>query len=396
MINIAIFGFGTVGSGVFDVIELNRTAIEKTLGDQLRVKYILDIRDFSDHPHKELFVKDVQTILEDEEVSTVVEAMGGSHPAVDFSLAALEKKKNVVTSNKEVVANFGSELLQKAKENGVRYLFEASVGGGIPIIRPLLTSLLGNCVLSISGILNGTTNYILNEMFEKGKSFEVALSQAQELGYAEKNPAADVEGLDPCRKICILSDIAFGYTVRPEQVLTEGITAITQKDVQDAESAGYTIKLLGKAEKTEQGLYLLVCPFFVKKDEMLANVRGVFNGVKVVGNAVGDLLFYGAGAGKLPTASAIVADVMDLACGNKLFNAQWSDDAPQGYVLDIATRQTAMYLRVAEGSVLPQELGAKEIARENGTVSYLTAKLEEGRIHTLVQNVNVLSKIRID
>ena len=396
MINIAIFGFGTVGSGVFDVIELNRQAIEKTLGDQLRVKYILDIRDFSDHPHKELFVKDVQTILEDEEVSTVVEAMGGSHPAVDFSLAALEKKKNVVTSNKEVVANFGSELLQKAKENGVRYLFEASVGGGIPIIRPLLTSLLGNCVLSISGILNGTTNYILNEMFEKGKSFEVALSQAQELGYAEKNPAADVEGLDPCRKICILSDIAFGYTVRPEQVLTQGITAITQKDVQDAESAGYTIKLLGKAEKTEQGLYLLVCPFFVKKDEMLANVRGVFNGVKVVGNAVGDLLFYGAGAGKLPTASAIVADVMDLACGNKLFNAQWSDDAPQGYVLDIKTRHTAMYLRVAEGSVLPQELGAKEIARENGTVSYLTAKLEEGRIDALLQNVNVLSKIRID
>ena len=396
MINLAIFGFGTVGSGVYDVIQLNKASIEKTLGDSIRVKYILDIRDFSDHPLKELFVKDINVILEDDEVSTVVEAMGGSHPAVDFSLSALKKGKNVITSNKEVVANFGCELLKTAKENGVRYLFEASVGGGIPIIRPLLTALLGNEILSISGILNGTTNFILNEMFQNGKSFEVALKEAQELGYAERNPAADVEGLDPCRKICILSDIAFGHTVKPEQVSTEGITAITLEDVQDAEKAGYTIKLLGNAEKCENGIYIMVCPFFIKKDQMLANVLGVFNGVKVVGNAVGDLLFYGAGAGKLPTASAIVADIMDVESKNRLFNAAWENDAPEGYVLDLNNRETAMYLRIRKGKQpLCSCLGATVINETDTTLSVITAKLPEGKILEAIQEQEVLSKIRI-
>ncbi len=396
MINIAIFGFGTVGSGVYDVLELNRESIKQTLKDEIRVKYILDIRDFSDHPLRDLFVKDINVILNDPEVSTVVEAMGGSHPAVDFSMEALKKKKNVITSNKEVVANFGCELLNTAKENGVRYLFEASVGGGIPVIRPLLTCLLGNRILSISGILNGTTNFILNEMFQKGKSFEVALKEAQELGYAERNPAADVEGLDPCRKICILSDIAFGHTVKPEQVHTEGITAITLDDVKDAERAGYTIKLLGSAEKCENGIYIMGCPFFIKKDQMLANVLGVFNGVKVVGNAVGELLFYGAGAGKMPTASAIVADIMDVASSNKLFNASWENDAPEGYVLDLKTRETAMYVRIkTPGAPLSEKLGAKVIAQTDSTLSFLTAKLPEGELDELLSSFEVLSKIRI-
>ncbi len=396
MINLAIFGFGTVGSGVYDVLQLNKASIEKTLGDEIRVKYVLDIRDFSDHPLKDLFVKDINVILEDEEVSTVVEAMGGSHPAVDFSLMAINKGKNVITSNKEVVANFGCELLKAAKENGVRYLFEASVGGGIPIIRPLLTALLGNEILSISGILNGTTNFILNEMFQKGKSFDIALKEAQELGYAERNPAADVEGLDPCRKICILSDIAFGHTVKPEQVHTEGITAITPEDVKDAEEAGYTIKLLGNVEKCDNGIYIMVCPFFVKKDQMLANVLDVFNGVKVVGNAVGELLFYGAGAGKLPTASAIVADVMDVESKNRLFNASWENDAPEGYVLDLDGRETAMYFRVRKADQpLCSCLGAKVIRETEDTLSFLTAKLPEGRILEAMKGWEILSQIRV-
>lgn len=396
MINLAIFGFGTVGSGVYDVIQMNKASIEKTLGDQVEVKYILDIRDFSQHPLKDRFVKDINVILEDESVSTVVEAMGGSHPAVDFSISALKKGKNVITSNKEVVANFGCDLLKLAKENGVRYLFEASVGGGIPIIRPLLTALLGNEILSVTGILNGTTNFILNEMFQKGKSFEVALKEAQDLGYAERNPAADVEGLDPCRKICILSDLAFGHNVRPDQVHTEGITAISLEDVKDAEAAGYTIKLLGNVEKCENGIYIMVCPFFVKKDQMLANVSDVFNGVKVVGNAVGDLLFYGAGAGKLPTASAIVADIMDVESKNKLFNAAWEDDAPEGYVLDLKERETAMYIRIRKnGASLPACLGAKVLGETETTLSFITAKLPEGKILEAVQDFEVLSHIRI-
>ena len=395
MINIAIFGFGTVGSGVYDVIQLNLEDIEKKLGDKIRVKYILDIRDFSNHPLKDLFVKDIDVILNDSEVSTVVEAMGGSHPAVDFSLAALKKQKNVITSNKEVVANFGCELLKTAKENGVRYLFEASVGGGIPIIRPLITCLAGNGVQSITGILNGTTNFILNEMFKNGKSFEVALKEAQDLGYAERNPAADVEGLDPARKICILSDIAFGHKVSPENVSTEGITNITLQDVNDAEKAGYTIKLLGNVEKCEKGIYIMVCPFFVKNDAMLANVSGVFNGVRVVGNAVGELLFYGAGAGKMPTASAIVADIMDVESKNKLFDAAWEDDAPADYILDLSKRETAMYLRFesAPDASLIKKLGLSKI--EGTDFSYISARLPEKEILDTVKDSALKASFRI-
>ncbi|MBE6591967.1 MAG: homoserine dehydrogenase [Ruminococcaceae bacterium] len=395
MINLAIFGFGTVGSGVYDVIRLNLEDIEKKLGDKVRVKYILDIRDFSSHPLKELFVKDIDVILNDGEVSTVVEAMGGSHPAVDFSLAALKKGKNVITSNKEVVANFGCELLKTAKENNVRYLFEASVGGGIPIIRPLITCLAGNGIQSITGILNGTTNFILNEMFKNGKSFEVALKEAQELGYAEKNPAADVEGLDPARKICILSDIAFGHKVSPDSVPTEGITNITLRDVKDAEKSGYTIKLLGNVEKCEKGIYIMVCPFFVKNDAMLANVSGVFNGVRVIGNAVGELLFYGAGAGKMPTASAIVADIMDVESKNKLFDAAWEDDADPDYVLDISKRETAMYLRFEKSpdASTVKKLGLTLI--EGTDSSYISARLPEGEILSAIREHAVASSFRI-
>lgn len=351
-------GFGTVGSGVLEVIRLNSKQIERTLGEALEVAYILDIRDFSSHPDSKLFTKDVNVILNDPSVVAVVEAMGGSHPAFDFSLEALRRKKCVITSNKEVVANFGDRLLNAAKENGVKYLFEASVGGGIPIIRPLLTSLCGDRVISIAGIVNGTTNFILNEMLNGGRSFDEALKIAQENGYAERDPSADVDGLDTARKICILTAITFGRMIDPGDVRPVGIRNVTMRDILDAEKAGYTLKLLGLVERAEQGVYIMVCPFFVKKDCLLAGVSGVTNGIRIVANAVGELHFTGAGAGKMPTASALVSDVIDALngnCADGKCRAEWNCDIPAGYLLDPAGRRGRTYLRF--------ESAAKETAR---------------------------------
>lgn len=313
MANVAIMGYGTVGSGVYEILKTNAQSITRHAnGEDIHTKYILDIRDFDDHPEKELFTKDFNDILADDSVEVVVEVMGGLHPAYEFTKSLLEAGKSVVTSNKELVATHGTELLEIAIEKNCNYLFEASVGGGIPIIRPMHQCLTANNITRIAGILNGTTNYILNEMIKKGKTFEEALSDAQAKGYAERNPAADVEGHDACRKIAILASLASGVFVDYNDIATEGITNITLDDVKYADSMDSVIKLIGYAEFMEDDkIYSIVSPMLVKKDSPLAGVDGVFNAIMVTGNYVGDVMFYGRGAGKLPTASAVVADVID-------------------------------------------------------------------------------------
>ncbi len=311
MIKIAILGYGVVGSGIYEVITSHLDEIKDRTNEEIEVKYILDLRDF-DVPHKNLFVKDFDVILKDPEVAIVVEAMGGLHPAYDFAKAALENGKSVVTSNKEVVAEKGGELLNLAKKNNLNYLFEASVGGGIPIIRPINQCLAANNIDSVAGILNGTTNYILTEMFTNGKTFESALKEAQNKGYAEANPSADVDGLDACRKICILASLCFGKHIYPKTVYTEGIRDIDNDDVALAEANDAIIKLIGKASLAENGkIAIMVAPFVISKSSPLYSVNDVFNGILVRGDALGDAMFYGRGAGKLPTASAAVADIID-------------------------------------------------------------------------------------
>lgn len=313
MAKVAIMGYGTVGSGVYDIIKKNADKLcLNTNGEPVEIKYILDIRDFEDHPEKELFTKDFNDILHDGEVSVIAEVMGGLHPAYEFTKSLLEAGKSVVTSNKELVATYGSELLELAADKNVNYLFEASVGGGIPIIRPMHQCLTANNIEKIAGILNGTTNYILNQMIKNGKTFDAALNDAQAKGYAEKNPAADVEGYDACRKIAILASLASGKTVDYNDIETEGITNITLEDVKYAAQLDSVIKLIGYAEFLENGkIYAAVSPMLVNNASPLAGVDGVFNAITVVGDCVGEVMFYGRGAGKLPTASAVVADIVD-------------------------------------------------------------------------------------
>jgi len=312
MKKIAILGFGVVGSGVAEVLTQNKALIEKKLGERIEIKYILDLRDFPDSPFADKVIHDFDTILNDPEISIVAEMMGGSHPAYDFSKASLLAGKHVVTSNKEVVAKFGTELLCIAKENGVRYLFEASVGGGIPIIRPMNNDLVSNKITSIDGILNGTTNYILTQMSENGTSFEDALKDAQAKGYAEADPTADVEGFDAARKIAILSALAFGKCIPIEKISTQGISKIKPEDFSIAKKNGYTIKLIAHAELIEDKIHASVSPRFVPLSNPLAHISDVYNGILVGANMLDKVLFYGKGAGKLPTASAVVADIMDI------------------------------------------------------------------------------------
>lgn len=313
MIDVAVMGYGTVGSGVVEVLTEHEDAIARKISDRIRVKYILNRKALPEHLADKL-VHDFSVIEQDPEVSIVVETMGGTDAALDYTRRALAAGKSVVTSNKEVVAAYGHELTRLAAEKGVCYLFEASVGGGIPIIRPLSQCLAANDILELRGILNGTTNYILTRMIRAGLSFEDALAEAQQKGYAERDPSADILGYDACRKICILSDIAFGRHIYPEQVPTEGITGITLADVDYAASAGKKIKLLGRAIRQADGrICICVGPHLVDQSDPLSGVEDVFNAISVRGDAVGDVMFYGRGAGKLPTASAVVADVIDIA-----------------------------------------------------------------------------------
>lgn len=311
---IAVLGFGTVGSGVCRMLRENAPLLSRRVGEEMEVKYILDVRDFPESPFAEKIIHDFSVIEQDAEISLVAETIGGAGVAYEFTRRALAAGKHVVTSNKELVATHGTELLALAAEKGVFYLFEAAVGGGIPVLSPLVNDLGHNAITDVSGILNGTTNYILTRMFASGAPFEAALAEAQAKGYAEADPRADIEGIDVCRKIAILAALAFGKMVSADRIHTEGITGIRREDVAAAEKIGCAIKLLGRAVKGEKGdLYLLVAPFLLPLSSPLAGISDVYNGVLVRGNFVGDVMFYGRGAGSHPTASAVVSDMDRIA-----------------------------------------------------------------------------------
>jgi len=348
MIVAAILGYGTVGSGVAEVLETNRESIAANVGEAIEVKYIVDVRDFPEDARRGLIVKDFSVVEADPEVRVVVETIGGLGVAQEFTRRALEAGKSVVTSNKELVAKKGTELLAIAREKGVNYLFEASVGGGIPIIRPLTQCLAANRIDEIYGILNGTTNYILTEMFRKGVPMESALQRAQELGYAERDPSADILGVDACRKICILSDLCFGCWVDPDRVRARGIRDIAPEDVALAEQWGCSIKLLGRALRREGGIYAYVEPHLVSRDHLLSEVSGVMNAVAVRGNAIGEAIFYGAGAGKLPTASAVCADVMDVAKADGTRREMGWSPAREGWLGDIRRLPSRWFVRCGQ------------------------------------------------
>ena len=313
MVNIAVLGYGTVGSGVVEVIKTNGVLINQRVGDEIRIKYVLDLRDFPGDPVQEILVHDFDVILNDPEVRIVVEVMGGVEPAYMFVKKCLLAGKSVATSNKALVAKHAAELLSIAREKNINFLFEASVGGGIPIIRPLNSSMTADSIEEITGILNGTTNYMMTKMFYEGADYDEVLKEAQAKGYAERNPEADVEGYDACRKIAILSSLISGHQVDFEDIYTEGITKITKEDMMYAKAMGMTIKLLASSKRQGDCLSAIVAPYLLKKDHPLYNVNDVFNAIFVHGNVLGDAMFYGSGAGKLPTASAVVADVVDAA-----------------------------------------------------------------------------------
>ncbi|MDE7262403.1 MAG: homoserine dehydrogenase [Oscillospiraceae bacterium] len=370
MANFAIMGFGTVGGGVAEVLRLNAASIAEKLGESLNLKYILDVRDLSSTPYGNIAVKDFSVLENDPDLDVVVESIGGAKIALDFTRRALLAGKHVVTSNKELVAAHGKELLAIAKEKNVNYLFEASVGGGIPVLRPLFQCLAGNQIEEVSGILNGTTNYILTSMVKGGIPFEEALKEAQAKGYAEQNPAADVEGLDAGRKICILSNLAWGKEVSPDRISVQGISGLDLKDVAIANGAGYRVKLLGRAMKLADGTQAAyVAPHLVPVDCPIAAVDDVFNAIMIRGNAVGDVMFYGRGAGDLPTASAVMGDIIDaLQHRGKRRNLGWSESAELTSFDDLAM---PWYLRgsfaapaactaLSDGAVITKAMTAKE------------------------------------
>ena len=343
MAKFAIMGYGTLGSGLAHVAHVNHDSIEQKVGEEIAVKYILDIRDFENNPYQHLMIKDFSIIENDPEVEVVVETIGGSKVALEFTRRALLAGKHVVTANKELVATYGKELLAIAKEKNVNYLFEASVGGAIPLLRPLYQCLAGNQIEEIVGILNGTTNYILTRMVKGGVSFEEALKEAQSKGYAEADPTADVEGIDAGRKICILSNLAWGKEVAPAKTPMEGISKVDLKDVDIAAAAGYKVKLLGHAMKLEDGkVAAYVAPHLVHESSPVAGVDDVFNAVLIRGNAVDEVMFYGRGAGK-PTASALIGDVIDaVAHREKRRDLGWSESADLANVAELAMK---WYLR---------------------------------------------------
>ncbi len=332
---VAIMGFGVVGSGVYEVLTKNADSISGKIEKNIEVKYILDIVDHKGTGFDDKFIKDFSIIENDPEISVAIEVIGGVNPAYDFTKKCLEAGKSVVTSNKELVATKGAELLKIAKEHGVKYLFEASVGGGIPIIRPLRYCLAGNKVEKIAGIVNGTTNFILTKMFEENMSFEDALSLAQKLGYAERNPAADIEGNDACRKICILSSLISGKHIYPEKVYTKGITEITSQDVEAATFLGYTIKLVAFCKVlSDNNMQILVAPMLIPKESRLHTTKDVFNNIVVNANAVGQASFFGPGAGKLPTASAVVSDIIECIKNEKIDEPIMWQDSDNDIVID--------------------------------------------------------------
>ena len=380
MIHVAVLGYGTVGSGVVEVVEKNKAQVSKKAGTELNVKYILDLRDFPGDPYEDKVVHDYEVILNDDQVSIICETMGGLRPAYDFTKKALMKGKSVCTSNKELVANHGPELIQIAQENHCNYLFEASVGGGIPIIRPLNACLTAEKVEAITGILNGTTNYILTKMQNEGADFDTVLKRAQEKGYAERNPEADVEGYDACRKIAILSSLMLGQNVKYEEIYTEGITKITADDFVYAKALGKSIKLLAMSKATEKGNLAMVAPCMIDSEHPLYMVNNVFNAILVKGNMLGDSMYYGRGAGKLPTASAVVGDVIECARNlGSFLPCFWSSE--NAVLADISELERKFFVRASAD--MKEDLenafpGGEVIALEGRTdIGYITLPVKE-------------------
>ena len=351
MSEFAVIGYGVVGSGVVELFYKNRKSIEKRAGQEMDIKYILDIRDFSDSPYADKFVKSIDTILEDDNITAVAECVGGVGFAYDYVKACLERGKSVSSSNKELVATRGAELLAIARAHNCNFFFEASVGGAIPIVRPLHKCLAANDITEIAGILNGTTNFILTKMINESMSFEDALAMAQELGYAEKDPTANVEGHDACRKICIRSSLVFGKHVYPASVHTEGISRVSLDDVAKASELGYAIKLIATVKKLDDDRIIpFVSPMLVPYDNLISRVDDVFNAVMVTGDGIDKAMFYGRGAGKLPTASAVLADIIDEVKHNRtVFSQTWEDSDNSVFVASYKERVSPMYIRLSNG-----------------------------------------------
>ena len=399
MIQIAVMGYGTVGSGVVEVIEKNKEEINKKSGEEINIKYILDLRDFPGDPFEDKIVHDVEQILSDPEIKIICETMGGLKPAYEFTKRALLSGKSVCTSNKELVAAHGPELIKIAHDNKCNYLFEASVGGGIPIIRPLNYSLTAEKIDAITGILNGTTNYILSKMEKEGADFEDVLKEAQEKGYAERNPEADVEGYDACRKIAILSSLMCGKNVKYEDIYTEGITKITATDFVYAHACGKTIKLLAQSKEEDGKFYAMVAPCMISTSNPLFMVNDVFNAVCVHGNMLGDSMYYGRGAGKLPTASAVVSDVVDCARHiGKVIMCFWDaedvtltgiEEASRRFFVRVPLEQESKALQVFESvSVIEAEVP--------GEFGFITDAMTEKEFNRKAEEVGIISRIRIE
>ena len=397
MIKVAVLGYGTVGSGVVQVLQDNADVIRARVGEDIEVKYILDLRDFPGDKNEGLVVHDFNIILDDPEVNIVCETMGGVHPAYDFSMSALKAGKCVCTSNKELVENHGPELIATARANGCNYLFEAAVGGGIPIIRAMNTSLAQEKIVKIMGILNGTTNYILTKMAKDGVSYETVLKEAQELGYAERNPEADVEGHDAGRKIAILASLMTGKTVKFADISTEGITKINNRDFEYARKMGKSIKLIAVAEYHD-GVACIVAPFMIGADHPLNGVNGVFNAVHVTGNMLGDAMFYGQGAGKLATASAVVADVVDMArnMGREL-PCVWDEEKLE--LADYKKLVKRFFVRAAvksRGEVLNTFGSIDEVDLFDEEFAFITSHMSEHEFDKKIANIKgVIKTIRV-
>lgn len=398
MIKIAILGYGTIGSGVVEVLNTNSESIAKRAGDGIEVKYILDLRDFPGDPMEDKVIHDYDVIADDPEVEVVVEAMGGVEPAYTFVKRALLAGKNVTTSNKALVAKHGAELIAIAKEQNINFLFEASVGGGIPIIRPLNSSLTADEIEEITGILNGTTNYILSKMTFEGLEFADVLKDAQSRGYAEADPTADVEGYDACRKIAILTSLVCGQQVDFEDIYTEGISKITADDIRYAKAMGLVIKLLATSRKTKDGYCAMVAPFMLSQQHPLYSVNDVFNAIFVHGNVLGDAMFYGSGAGKLPTASAVVADIVDIAKHlHKNILMSWSSKKMD--LVDKGRSESRFFVRSTDDKEKVKSLFGEvefvEAPEISGEVGFLTGKMSEDDFEKKADGLHVIQRIRV-
>ena len=394
MTNIAILGFGVVGGGVADLLTRNKKECEALGKDSINIKYILDLRDFPESPFADRVVHDYNIILADSEVSVVIETMGGSHPAYEFTVSALKAGKSVITSNKEVVANFGEEFLALAEEHGVSYRFEASVGGGIPVISPLIHSIGQNKLCEVRGIQNGTTNYILTQMFTFGKSFETALAEAQAQGYAERNPDADILGTDACRKIAILTALATGKLISTDRIHTEGITAVRSADVSCAAKLGCTVKLVGRCIADGDMPYVMVAPFLVPRESALSGVSGVYNAVEVVAEPLGNVMFYGRGAGAGATASAVVGDLMEtMRLGGSGMPAFERCDA----IRELSTLASRHYLAFCaeERARVLAVFGSSVTQIDSPECAILTEELTEAELAEKLSDLTPISHIRL-